>query len=99
MRKIFYVTTSALLLAALPAAAQSPNPGQLLQGLLSGNQGQDQGVRDAFERGYTKGRQDQEREDRARVDRNRPPPPQQRGGYPDQYPNQGYQQAPPAYNR
>jgi len=50
----------ALALAA-PAAAQIPNVQQLLQGLTTGNQGQDQALRDAFERGYQRGRQDEAR--------------------------------------
>ncbi len=47
------------LLAIGPVAAQVPNVQQLLQGLTTGNQGQDQALRDAFERGYQKGRQDE----------------------------------------
>lgn len=46
---------------AVPATAQVPNVQQLLQGLTTGNQGQDQGLRDAFERGYQRGRQDEAR--------------------------------------
>jgi hypothetical protein len=49
------------LLLIVPAAAQSPNVQQLLQGLMTGNQGQDQALRDAFERGYQRGRQDEAR--------------------------------------
>ena len=52
------------------AQAQAPDPSQLLRGLLSGNRDQDQGVREAFERGYRRGREDQER-----ADRDRGPPP------------------------
>ena len=44
-----------------PAAAQMPNPQQFLQGLTTGNQNQDQALRDAFERGYQRGRQDEAR--------------------------------------
>ncbi len=44
-----------------PASAQAPNIGQLLQGLTTGNQNQDQALRDAFERGYQRGRQDEAR--------------------------------------
>lgn len=44
---------------ASPATAQLPNVQQLLQGLTTGNQGQDQALRDAFERGYQRGRQDE----------------------------------------
>jgi len=46
---------------AVPATAQVPNIQQLLQGLTTGNQGQDQALRDAFERGYQRGRQDEAR--------------------------------------
>ena len=94
MRNTFLITTAALLLSVVPAAAQDPS--QLLQGLLSGNRGQDQAVRDAFERGYRQGRQDQAGEDRARFERRGPPPP--REGYPQQNPNPGYP-PPPPYNR
>jgi len=55
--------------AATPAAAQIPNIGQLLQGLTTGNRDQDQGLRDAFERGYQRGRQDEARNMRAETDR------------------------------
>jgi len=44
----------------------------LLQGLTTGNQSQDQALRDAFERGYQRGRQDearQQRPDRSSNDR------------------------------
>jgi len=53
------------LLAITPLAAQTPNVQQLLQGLTTGNQGQDQGLRDAFERGYQKGRQDEAQQRRS----------------------------------
>ena len=69
-----------LLASTAPVLAQAPDPSQMLQGLLSGNRGQDQAVRDAFERGYRRGREDQER-----ADRDRGPP---RGHYPDD--NRGY---------
>ena len=56
------VLSAALGLAlAVPAAAQAPNVQQLLQGLTSGNQRQDQALHDAFERGYERGRQDEAR--------------------------------------
>jgi hypothetical protein len=46
-----------------PAAAQGgPDVRQLLQGLTTGNQGQDQALQDAFERGYQRGRQDEARQ-------------------------------------
>jgi len=59
MRALIVMTALAGGLAVVPASAQQPQ--QLLQGLLSGNQSQDQAVRDAFERGYQKGRQDEAR--------------------------------------
>jgi hypothetical protein len=48
--------------AALPAMAQSPNVQQLLKGLTTGDQSHDKAVRDAFERGYQRGRQDEARQ-------------------------------------
>ncbi len=44
---------------ATPAGAQGMQ--QLLQGLTSGNKNQDDAVRQAYERGYQKGRQDEAR--------------------------------------
>ncbi len=61
MRRIIVATGFALAFAG-PAAAQGPNVQQLLQGLTTGNQGQDQALRDAFERGYQRGRQDEARQ-------------------------------------
>lgn len=58
MQRIIVTTLIGLGLAG-PAAAQVPNVQQLLQGLTTGNQGQDQALRDAFERGYQRGRQDE----------------------------------------
>lgn len=58
MQRIVVTTLVGLGLAG-PAAAQVPNVQQLLQGLTTGNQGQDQALRDAFERGYQRGRQDE----------------------------------------
>lgn len=49
-----------------PASAQVPNVQQLLKGLTNGNQNQDQALRDAFERGYERGRQDEARAERSR---------------------------------
>lgn len=63
------LTTSLL---ATPASAQAPNVQQLLQGLLSGDQNQDKALRDAFDRGYQRGREDEGRRlrsDRGRSDR------------------------------
>ncbi len=60
MPRILAATVLGLALAG-PAAAQGPNVQQLLQGLTTGNQGQDQALHDAFERGYQRGRQDEAR--------------------------------------
>lgn len=88
MRHAIIATLLGLSLAA-PAAAQVPNAQQLLGGLLTGNQNQDQAVRDAFERGYQRGRQDEARQ---RADRG----PARRG---DQRDN-GYDRgADPSYGR
>ncbi len=60
MRLLIATGAAVLTLAsAIPASAQTPNVQQLLQGLTTGNQSQDQALRDAFERGYQKGRQDE----------------------------------------
>ena len=45
-----------------PAMAESSNIQQLLQGLTTGDKSHDQAVRDAFERGYQRGRQDEARQ-------------------------------------
>ena len=60
MRHVVAATLLGLAFAT-PAAAQVPNIQGLLGGLLTGNQGQDQALRDAFERGYQRGRQDEAR--------------------------------------
>ncbi len=60
MRRTIMATLLALAFAS-PAAAQLPNMQQMLQGLTTGNQSQDQALRDAFERGYQRGRQDEAR--------------------------------------
>ena len=73
MRQTTVATLAGLLLTipvlATPAVAQVPNVQQLLQGLLSGNQGQDQSLQEAFERGYQRGREDEAR--RLRSERGR----------------------------
>jgi hypothetical protein len=61
MRATVVVVALALALPAAASAQQSPNVGQMLQGLMTGNQGQDQALRDAFERGYQRGREDEAR--------------------------------------
>ena len=62
MRTIAASTAIGLMLVT-PALAQPQTPGwqQTLQGLMSGNQRQDQAVREAYERGYQRGRQDEAR--------------------------------------
>jgi hypothetical protein len=87
------------LLLATPALAQAPNVQQLLGGLLTGNQNQDQAVRDAFERGYRQGRDDQGREDeahRTRYERRRDERDEQSPGRPP-YGQPGYGQ--PGYGQ
>jgi len=64
MQRILVATVLGLALAG-SAAAQGPNVQQLLQGLTTGNQGQDQALHDAFERGYQRGRQDEARQQRS----------------------------------
>ena len=63
MRPILAAALLGMAVAIPPAAAQTQTPGigQALQGLLSGNQNQDQTVRDAYERGYQRGRDDEAR--------------------------------------
>lgn len=63
MRTTITATLLGLLLVT-PVAAQTPNMQQLLGGLLTGNQGQDQALQQAYERGYRHGRDDQARQDR-----------------------------------
>lgn len=46
---------------ALPAMAQAPNWQQSLQGLVTGNHNQDDALRQAYERGYQHGRDDEAR--------------------------------------
>lgn len=61
MQRAIAATMLGLALSS-PAVAQVPNVQQLLQGLTTGNQSQDQALRDAFERGYQRGRQDEARQ-------------------------------------
>ena len=51
------VVALGLALLAVPASAQAPDIGHMLQGLTTGNQSQDQALHDAFERGYRAGQQ------------------------------------------
>jgi hypothetical protein len=63
-QKIMRTTVAALGLALLagPASAQAPDIGHMLQGLTTGNQNQDQALREAYERGYRAGQQDSTRQ-------------------------------------
>jgi hypothetical protein len=65
------IVVAAALAIPLMAQAQTP-PGwqQTLQGLLTGNQGQDDALRQAYQRGYHRGRDDEARALQAN-DRNR----------------------------
>ena len=49
-------------LLVVPALAQSPDISRMLQGLTTGNQNQDQALREAYERGYRAGQQDATRQ-------------------------------------
>jgi hypothetical protein len=60
MRKTVVALGFALL--AVPALAQAPDIGRMLQGLTTGNQNQDQSLREAYERGYRAGQQDAARQ-------------------------------------
>jgi hypothetical protein len=55
------VTALGVGLIAVPAMADSSSAQSALQGLLNGNQNQDTAVRNAYERGYQNGRQDEAR--------------------------------------
>ncbi len=72
MRTLLLTTVAIGFAATAPAHAQSPQ--QYLQGLLSGNPGQDRAMHEAYDRGYEHGRDDQAREDRARFEHRGPPP-------------------------
>ncbi len=76
---------AALIALSSPTLANAQNLPPALQGLMNGNRDQDRAVRDAYERGYQKGREDEARlargnhrgdDDRRRTDDNygRPPP-------------------------
>lgn len=84
------LAVAAALTLVAPSIARAQNPQQLLQGLLSGNKNQDQPVRDAFERGYRQGREDQRTADRAGGEGDRRQP--SRGGYSDQNQDQNQNQ-------
>jgi hypothetical protein len=100
MHKNMQRTVAALGLAllAVPALAQpkqAPSAGQMLQGLLTGNQGQDQALREAYERGYRAGRQDEARNQRT-GSRNQDYRPRDNDDSPN---DPGYQRGSSSYNR
>ena len=72
MRSILAASLFGIIAIVPPASAQNQGVGQALQGLLGGNQAQDQAVRDAYERGYQRGRDDEARQNRANRDDRRP---------------------------
>ena len=47
---------------AVPTLAQAPDVSRMMQGLTTGNQNQDQALREAYERGYRAGQQDSARQ-------------------------------------
>jgi hypothetical protein len=57
---------------AQPTLAQAPDWQKTLGGLLTGNQDRDDAVRQAYERGYQRGRNDEARQQRTREPQNRP---------------------------
>jgi Ni/Co efflux regulator RcnB len=85
---------------ATPALAQAPNWQQSLQGLVTGNQNQDDALRQAYQRGYQRGRDDESRAMR-RAD-TRPNDRYDNGNQYDngnRYDNAPGQSTPPAYSR
>jgi hypothetical protein len=69
MRMIVPAAAITLGLASVSALAQAPDVGRMLQGLTTGNQNQDQALREAYERGYRNGQQDAARDSRRLNDR------------------------------
>lgn len=60
MRNPLHLAALAASLAfAGPTIAHAQSVPQVLEGLMTGNQDRDRAVRDAYERGYQKGRQDE----------------------------------------
>lgn len=51
-----------LSLLGVASSAQTPDISRMLQGLTTGNQSQDQALREAYERGYRAGQQDAARQ-------------------------------------
>ena len=58
---VFLALTLAAATAAVAQASQAPDWKQTLGGLLNGNQDRDDAVRQAYERGYQRGRTDEAR--------------------------------------
>jgi hypothetical protein len=77
-------------LVAVPALAQTPDISRMLQGLTTGNQNQDQSLREAYERGYRAGRQDAARQS----DRGRRSPDDHRSSDRDRDDDQSYRRSP-----
>lgn len=75
------------LVITVPASSRAQNVPQMLQGLMTGNRDQDDALRNAYERGYQKGRQDEAMLSR----RSRRERPDDRG-YPDRRNDDGDQQ-------
>ena len=61
---------AAIIALSAPTLASAQNLPPVLQGLMSGNQNQDRAVREAYERGYQKGREDEARLARSSPRRN-----------------------------
>jgi hypothetical protein len=84
MRRHLIATLAGLTLATAvvaPATAQqAPDWKQTLGGLLSGNQDRDEALRQAYERGYQRGRNDEARL-QAQTPRDRDPRDRYDGGY------------------
>jgi hypothetical protein len=77
-------------LVAVPALAQTPDISRMLQGLTTGNQNQDQSLREAYERGYRAGQQDAARQS----DRGRRSPDDHRSSDRDRDDDQSYRRSP-----
>ena len=57
--RLLIATTALVMVGATPTIVRAQSVGQMLQGLTTGNQTQDRGLQEAYERGYQKGRQDE----------------------------------------
>jgi hypothetical protein len=84
MRHLIAILLGLTLATATTAVAQTtstqaPDWKQTLGGLLNGNQDRDDAIRQAYERGYQRGRNDEARQQGTREPRNNPY--DDRGGY------------------